>query len=54
MDFVTRLPKTRKRNNASWEIVGRLTKSAHFLPFREGMPLYRSAALFIKETIQLL
>ena len=32
MDFVTGLPKSKLRHDAIWEIVDRLTKSAHFLP----------------------
>ena len=31
IDFVTRLPKT---YDSTWVIVGRLTKSAHFLPVK--------------------
>ena len=34
MDFVTRLPRTHRKNDAIWVIVDRLTKSAHFLPIR--------------------
>ena len=36
MDFVTTLPRSPKGNNAVWVIVDRLTKSAHFIPFRVG------------------
>ncbi|GJU67892.1 retrotransposon protein, putative, ty3-gypsy subclass [Tanacetum coccineum] len=31
MDFVTRLPRTFKKNDAIWVVVDRLTKSTHFL-----------------------
>ena len=34
MDFVTALPRSPRGNNAVWVIVDRLTKSAHFIPFR--------------------
>ena len=36
MDFVTALPRSSKGNNAVWVIMDRLTKSAHFIPFRVG------------------
>ncbi|GJT03130.1 putative nucleotidyltransferase, ribonuclease H [Tanacetum coccineum] len=36
MDFVTRLPRTFKKNDAIWVVVDRLTKSAHFLPIQQG------------------
>ncbi|KAJ3680971.1 hypothetical protein LUZ60_015460 [Juncus effusus] len=36
MDFVTGLPRTRQGNNAIWVIVDRLTKVAHFIPFKYG------------------
>nr|GFD05137.1 retrotransposon protein, putative, Ty3-gypsy subclass [Tanacetum cinerariifolium] len=32
MDFVTGLPETKRRHDAIWVVVDRLTKSAHFLP----------------------
>ncbi|KAJ9180944.1 hypothetical protein P3X46_009128, partial [Hevea brasiliensis] len=34
MDFVSGLPLTRKKHDAAWVIVDRLTKSAHFLAIR--------------------
>ena len=36
MDFVTALPCSPKGNNAVWAVVDRVTKSAHFIPFRVG------------------
>ena len=47
------LPRTQRKNNAIWVVVDRLTKSAHFLPFHQGMSLSRMAALYIKEIIRL-
>jgi hypothetical protein len=35
MDFVMKLPRTKKGHDAVWVIVDRLTKSAHFLPIKE-------------------
>ncbi|GKD32344.1 putative reverse transcriptase domain-containing protein [Tanacetum coccineum] len=34
MDFVTKLPKTSSGHDTIWDIVNRLTKSAHFIPTR--------------------
>jgi len=36
MDFVTALARSSKGHNAIWVVVDRLTKSAHFIPFRVG------------------
>ncbi|GJV68010.1 putative reverse transcriptase domain-containing protein [Tanacetum coccineum] len=43
MDFVTKLPRTQSGNDIIWEIVDRLTKSAHSLPIRETDPMDKVA-----------
>ena len=53
MDFVTKLPKTRKGNDAIWVIVDRLTKSAHFLPMKETFSMERLAKLYVDEVVSL-
>jgi len=53
MDFVTALPRSLKGNNAVWVIVDRLTKSAHFLPFRVGQSTELLAEKYMKEIVQL-
>ena len=40
MDFITKLPRTRRNHDAIWVIVDRLTKSAHFLPVSNADQLY--------------
>ncbi|KAI3676085.1 hypothetical protein L1987_85684 [Smallanthus sonchifolius] len=35
MDYITKLPRTSSGYDSIWEIIDRLTKSAHFLPIRE-------------------
>ena len=53
MDFVTGLPKTLQNNNAVGVIVDRLTKSAHFLPFRIDLSLERLTGLYIEQIVRL-
>ncbi|GJT40608.1 putative reverse transcriptase domain-containing protein, partial [Tanacetum coccineum] len=50
MDLVTKLLKTSNGYNTIWEIVDRLTKSAHFLPMRENDSMGKLAKLYLKET----
>ncbi|KAJ9547511.1 hypothetical protein OSB04_020054 [Centaurea solstitialis] len=51
MDFVTKLPKTKKGHDSIWVIVDRLTKSAHFLPIRETYGIDRLAQLYVDEIV---
>ncbi|KAI3758645.1 hypothetical protein L6452_06213 [Arctium lappa] len=51
MDFITKLPRTRKGHDAIWVIVDRLTKSAHFLPIRGDYKMERLAQMYIDEIV---
>ncbi|KAJ9552433.1 hypothetical protein OSB04_016478 [Centaurea solstitialis] len=51
MDFVTKLPKTKKGHDSIWVIVDRLMKSAHFLPIRENFSIDRLAQLYVNEIV---
>ena len=53
MDFVTKLPRTPKKNDVVWVIVDRLTKSAHFIPFRVGQSTEVLADKYIREIVRL-
>ena len=53
MDFVIGLPRTRAGYNAIWVTVDRLTKSAHFLAFRNNFSLDRLTELYISEIVKL-
>ena len=53
MDFVTGLPRITRKNDVVWVIVDRLTKSAHFLPFRVGTPLDKLVQMYIDGIVRL-
>ena len=53
MDFVTALPRSPKGNNAIWVVVDRLTKSAHFIPFRVGQSTELLADKYMREIVRL-
>ena len=53
MDFVVRLPLTRRKHDSVWVVVDRLTKSAHFLPVRTDYSLDKLVELYIKEIVRL-
>ena len=54
MDFVTHLPHKLRVHDAMWVIMGRLTKSAHFLAVRMTFTLEEFCRLYIREIVQLL
>ncbi|GKD13682.1 putative reverse transcriptase domain-containing protein [Tanacetum coccineum] len=49
MDFVTKLPRTGSGHDTIWVIVGRLIKSAYFLPMCEDYKMDRLARLYLNE-----
>nr|GFB58619.1 putative reverse transcriptase domain, ribonuclease H-like domain, aspartic peptidase domain protein [Tanacetum cinerariifolium] len=51
MDFITKLPKSSQGFDTIWEIVDRLTKSAHFLPIRENDPMDKLARLYLDRIV---
>ena len=53
MDFVTVPPRSSKGHNAIWVIVDRLTKSAHFIPFRVGQSTEILAERYMQEIVRL-
>ncbi|RVW15017.1 Transposon Tf2-12 polyprotein [Vitis vinifera] len=48
-----RVTKDLRGNNAIWVIVGRLTKSAHFLPMKVNFSMDRLASLYSKEIVRM-
>ena len=53
MDFVMALPRSPKGNNAVLVVVDRLTKSAHFIPFRVGQLTEVLADKYLREVVRL-
>ena len=53
MNFVTHLPRTPRGHDAVWVIVGRLTKSKHFLAVRMTFTLEEFDRLYIREIVRL-
>ncbi|XP_071700181.1 uncharacterized protein [Rutidosis leptorrhynchoides] len=53
MDFVCGLPKTVKRHDATWVVIDRLTKSAHFLPIRMDYSVSKLSEIFQQEIVRL-
>ncbi|XP_060200371.1 uncharacterized protein LOC132628621 [Lycium barbarum] len=53
MDFITGLPRSRRKFDSIWVIVDRLTKSAHFLPVRTTYAAEDYANLYLKEIVHL-
>ncbi|GJW15561.1 putative reverse transcriptase domain-containing protein [Tanacetum coccineum] len=47
MDLITKLPRSISGHDAIWEIVNKLTKSAHFLAIREDFSTEKLASLYI-------
>lgn len=53
MHFVVGLPATSNRHDSIWVIVYRLTKSAHFIPVRNGYSVDKLARIYVEEIIRL-
>ncbi|GKA37138.1 putative reverse transcriptase domain-containing protein [Tanacetum coccineum] len=51
MYLVTKLPKNSSGYDAIWVIMDRLTKSAHFLPIREGYKTKKLARIYINKIV---
>ncbi|GKA18258.1 putative reverse transcriptase domain-containing protein, partial [Tanacetum coccineum] len=51
MDFVSGLPRTSSGYDPIWVIVGRLTKSAHFLPMKKTDSMEKLTRLYLKEIV---
>jgi hypothetical protein len=53
MDFVVGLPRVPSEQDVIWVVVDRLTKSAHFVPYKMNDFMQKMAELYIQEIIRL-
>lgn len=53
MDFMTRLLNTPRGFDATWVIVDRLKKSAHFILINISFPLQKLAEIYIRVIVKL-
>jgi hypothetical protein len=53
MDFITGLPTSKKQNDAIMVAVGKLRKSAHFIPIKSTCKMIDISQVFIKEVFRL-
>jgi len=53
MDFVIGLRKVLNGQDAIWVVVDRLTKSAHFIPFKTTSTIDRVAKIYVREIVHL-
>ena len=51
MNFVSRLPRASSDYDAIWVIVGRLTKTVHFLPNKKAYSTDRLAKLYVNRIV---
>jgi hypothetical protein len=53
MDFITRLPRTRKKHDSIMVVVDKLTKDAHFSPLKTTHTVADVVDIFLKEVARL-
>jgi hypothetical protein len=53
MDFITRLPKSTKKNDSIMVVVEKLRKSTHFVPVKSTHKALYIANIFMKEVFRL-
>jgi hypothetical protein len=53
IDFVTRLPPTKTNHDATWVVVDRLTKTAHFILVNVRDSMEKFARIYTQEVVRL-
>jgi len=53
MDFIDKLLRSRKGNEAIWVMVDRLTKSTRFIPIKSNRATSSLAQIYVWEVVQL-
>lgn len=52
INFITKLPNTRKSHDMIWVIVDQLTKNVHFIATRETWSMEKLTGTYVKEIIK--
>ena len=53
MDFVTGFPRLPQGHDATWVVMDRLTKSAHFLPIRMNYSMDKLAQNYLQQIVRI-
>ena len=53
MDFITRLPRTKRNNDSIMVVVDKLSKAAHFIPVQSTYMAVQIAHIFMKNVFRL-
>ena len=53
MDFITSLPKIKKKNDSIFVVIDNLSKVAHFIPVKSTYKAVNIADIFLKEIFRL-
>ena len=53
MDFITSLPKSKKKNDSIFVVIDRLSKAAHFIPVKSTYKAVNIVNIFLKEIFRL-
>jgi hypothetical protein len=53
MDFITGLPRTNKKHDSIMVVVNKLTKVAHFIPFKNAHTTYNVVDIYMREVARL-
>ena len=53
MDFITGLPKSKKKNDSIFVVIDKLSKGAHFIPVKSTYKAMNIADIFLKEIFRL-
>ena len=53
MDFITSLPKSKKKNDSFFLVIEKLSKAAHFIPMKSTYKGVNIVDIFLKEIFRL-
>ena len=53
MDFITGLPKRKKKNDSTFIVIDKLSKAAHFIPVKSNYKDVNIGDIFLKEIFRL-